>query len=181
MLFRSLTYHNARAQRFKLLAVGLPGYDELQEGLAVLAEYLAGGLSRARLRMLAARVVAVGDLVEGATFVDAFRGLTASGFGGQEAFTVVARVFRGGGLTKDAIYLRGLVSVLEYLREGGELELLFVGKIAAHHVPIARELRSRGVLEPPPALPRYLDDDAARARLQRARGEIGLLELTEGA
>ena len=31
---------------------GLTGYDTLQEGLAVLSEYLVGGLSRPRLRLL---------------------------------------------------------------------------------------------------------------------------------
>ena len=37
---------------------GLPDYEELQEGLAVLAEYLVGGLTVPRLRMLAGRVLA---------------------------------------------------------------------------------------------------------------------------
>jgi len=35
-----VTFHNGSQQRLRLLHVGLPGYDELQEGLAVLAEYL---------------------------------------------------------------------------------------------------------------------------------------------
>ncbi|MHC4179909.1 MAG: tyrosine/phenylalanine carboxypeptidase domain-containing protein, partial [Planctomycetota bacterium] len=54
-----LTYYNGRAQPFKQLYGGLAGYDELQEGLAVLSEFLVGGLSRPRMRTLAARVVAV--------------------------------------------------------------------------------------------------------------------------
>ncbi|NIQ16470.1 MAG: DUF1704 domain-containing protein, partial [Candidatus Dadabacteria bacterium] len=55
----ALTYFNGLSQPFKQLCIGLSGYEELQEGLAVLAEYLVGGLSKPRLRLLAGRVVAV--------------------------------------------------------------------------------------------------------------------------
>ena len=51
-----VTYYNGLEQPLRLLHVGLAGYDETQEGLAVLAEYLVGGLSRSRLRTLAERV-----------------------------------------------------------------------------------------------------------------------------
>jgi uncharacterized protein (TIGR02421 family) len=37
-----VTYQNGAGQPLRLLAVGLPGYEETQEGLAVLAEYLSG-------------------------------------------------------------------------------------------------------------------------------------------
>ena len=40
-----LTYFNGRAQPFCQLYAGLPDYEELQEGIAVLAEYLTGGLT----------------------------------------------------------------------------------------------------------------------------------------
>ena len=39
-----VTYQNGARQPLTLLTIGLPGYDETQEGLAVLAEYLTGGL-----------------------------------------------------------------------------------------------------------------------------------------
>src|SRR5690606_13217513 len=54
-----VTFYNGKAQKLKQLSTGLAGYDELQEGLAVLAEYLAGGMTAPRLRVLAARVLAV--------------------------------------------------------------------------------------------------------------------------
>ena len=38
------------------------------------------------------------------------------------------RVFRSGGMTKDAIYLRGLVELLEHLGAGGSLDPLWLGK-----------------------------------------------------
>jgi len=176
----ALTYFNGQAQPFRQLALGLPGYDELQEGLAVLAEFLSGGLTSARLRTLAARVVAVHMLVERAGFVDVFRKLHhEDGFQKEAAFTITARVFRGGGLTKDAVYLRGLLRILEYLRSRGNFEILFVGKIAAHHVKMIRELQERNVLVPAPALPRYLEDPGARKRLEQVRRGLSVFDLLE--
>ena len=51
------TYFAGDAQGLRLFRSGLAGYDGLQEGLAVFAEYLAGGMTAARLRLVAARVV----------------------------------------------------------------------------------------------------------------------------
>jgi uncharacterized protein (TIGR02421 family) len=173
-----VTWINGRAQPFRQLSVGLPGHDELQEGLAVLAEYLVGGFSRPRLRLLAARVLAVHRMVEGADFVEVFRELDRShDFAQRTAFGVTLRVFRGGGLTKDLVYLRGLVGVLSHLREGGALEPLLVGKLGAQHIPIIQELQWRKVLVPPPLRPRYLDEPGARRRLERLRRGASVLDL----
>ena len=166
-----LTYYNGRAQPFRQLASGLAGYEELQEGLAVLSEYLVGGLSRTRMRQLAARVVAAQMRTDGASFVDTFRKLDRDhAFAQRPAFNIAMRVFRGGGLTKDIVYLRGLCRMLKYIQEGGELDPLFVGKLAAEHIPIIRELRFRQVLVPPPITPRYLETQQATERLARLRG-----------
>ena len=54
-----VTFVNGSHQPLRILASGLAGHEETQEGLAVLAEYLVGGLTAGRLRQLAARVVAV--------------------------------------------------------------------------------------------------------------------------
>ena len=73
------------------------------------------------------------------------------GFEPRTAYTITMRVFRGGGLTKDALYLQGLVEVLDYLGDGGEVEPLLIGKIAVEHVPIVRELLFAGYFAPAPA------------------------------
>jgi uncharacterized protein (TIGR02421 family) len=173
-----LTYLNGRAQPFRQLYAGLAGYDELQEGIAVLSEYLVGGLSAPRLRLLAARVVAVSRMLQGATFVDTFRELDRIyEFSQTAAFSVTMRVYRGGGLTKDASYLRGLVRLIRYLQNGGELEPLFVGKIGADHVPLVEELLRREVLRKPPLRPRYLSDPAAAERLRRISKQGSVLDL----
>ena len=176
----ALTYHNGRSHPFRQLADGLPGYDELQEGLAVFSEYLAGGLTPSRLGLLAARVIAAHLVEEGASFIDTFRVLHQQ-FGATQrtAFTVCARVHRGGGLTKDAVYLRGLVQVLDLVKGGSPLDALFCGKVAVHHLPLVDELRLRGVMGPSPFRPRVLDLPETKQRIQRLRQGATVLELCE--
>jgi uncharacterized protein (TIGR02421 family) len=175
-----LTYYNGKAQPFHQLYVGLSGYEALQEGIAVLAEYIVGGLSRPRLRLLAARVIAVHALLDGASFIDCYRELNSKhSFARYSAFTVTMRVFRGGGLTKDAIYLRGLNQLLQYLSDGGGFEPLFIGKIAAEHVPIIEELKWRRVLRDPPLMPRYLTRPDTAERLAKVRQYKSALDLIE--
>ncbi len=176
-----LTYWNGGAQPFRQLQAGLAGYDSFQEGLAVLAEYLVGGLSRARLRLLAARVIAARSMAAGADFIETFRELhDEHGLTKATAFTVAMRVHRGGGLIKDAVYLRGLVQVVEHLHRGGRLDTLYTGKFAAHHLPIIRELQWRGVLHEAPLTPRFLSEPAALARLERVRNGASVLDLAQG-
>jgi uncharacterized protein (TIGR02421 family) len=175
-----LTYVNGRAQPFQQLYTGLAGYDELQEGLAVLAEYLVGGLSRPRMRTLAARVVAVRRMLEGASFVEVFRELDRDyDFEEKAAFTAVMRVYRGGGFTKDAVYLRGLVRLMDYLKRGGEFEPLFIGKIHAKHIPFVDELTWRKVLVPPPVRPHYMARETTSQRLDRLRNGLSVRDLIE--
>jgi uncharacterized protein (TIGR02421 family) len=175
-----LTYVNGRAQPLKQLYSGLAGYDELQEGLAVLAEHFVDGLSASRMRLLAARVLAVRDLVAGASFIETYRLLNRNhGFDQRTAFMITMRVYRGAGLTKDATYLRGLVRLVDYLKRGGAFEPLLVGKIAESHVPIIRELLWREVLRPPPLRPRYLDDAHFAEKLKRLREGATLYDLVK--
>jgi uncharacterized protein (TIGR02421 family) len=175
-----VTYQNGLRQPLQLLAVGLPGYDETQEGLAVLAEYLTGGLDRGRLRVLAARVVAVGMMLDGADFLEIFEALrTEYSIPTRTAWSIAIRVVVGGGSAKDAIYLRGVARLLEFLAEGGSLDLLFVGKLALDHVALIQDLLDRGVLHAPWIRPRWLDVPGAQERLDRLRGGASVTDLYE--
>ncbi|MDB4584763.1 flavohemoglobin expression-modulating QEGLA motif protein, partial [Draconibacterium sp.] len=173
-----LTYLNGKSQRLQQLYIGFPGYDELQEGLAVLSEYMVGGLTGTRMRLLAARVAAARSLVDGASFVEVFNELNKGyGFERKTAFNITIRTFRGGGLTKDAVYLRGLVHLLEYLKNGGELEPLFVGKISADHVAIIKELQWRKILQPALLRPAYLDDPNTIQKLNDLKNGLTVINL----
>jgi uncharacterized protein (TIGR02421 family) len=163
-----------------MLRSGLANYDALQEGVAVLAEYLVGGLTLGRLRTLAARVIVTDEMAGGSSFCDVFHRLVEElQFEPRTAFTITLRVFRGGGLTKDALYLRGLVEILDYLGGGGDIEPLLLGKFAVEHVPIVRELMLCGVLRSPPLRPRYLDLPVALERLKKIDCNTTVLDLVK--
>lgn len=174
-----LCHYNGCVQPFNLIRCGLPGYEDLQEGLAVLSEYGVGGLNTTRLRVLAGRTLAVRRLTEGTSFLDIFHELHHTYcLGPRSAFLTTARVFRSGGLTKDAIYLRGLQLLLQYLQQGEPLETLYLGKISIEHVPIIEELQWRKILCEMPLRPRFLDDPQCRKRLERLRKPVSLIDLT---
>lgn len=176
-----VTQVNGNHQPIKVLGVGLAGYDETQEGLAVLAEIASGGLTAFRLRQLAGRVLTVHRLIGGADFAEAHEALVADGFPPGSAFTTVMRIYRSGGMTKDAIYLRGLVELLDHLGGGGALDLLWLGKFSLNDLPLIGELQDRGVLQPPRLLPRYLEDPAATTNLATAAASRDLSALLEAA
>ena len=172
-----VTQVNGLAQPIRVLGSGLAGYDETQEGLAVLAEIAVGQLTPFRLRQLAARVVTVHRMVMGASFVESLEALTDLGFPQGSAFTTTMRAYRSGGLTKDAIYLRGLVDLLGHVRGGGHLDLLLLGKFALRDLPLIEELDRRGILAPPRLRPRYLADPTAGLRIRWAAELESLSEL----
>ncbi len=173
-----LTFFNGQAQPFRTLYAGLPDYEELQEGLAVFAEYLTGGLTGPRLRMLAARVMAADMITDGADFTEVFNVLYKNyGFAQRTAFNITLRIFRGGGLLKDMVYLRGLIRVLEYLGSGGAFEPLLLGKFGADHLHIIRELQWRKVLTKASLTPRYLNSPEVKARLETVQQGLTLQDL----
>ncbi|MFC2113667.1 flavohemoglobin expression-modulating QEGLA motif protein [Bacteroidota bacterium] len=165
-----LTYLNGLDQPFQQLYCGLADSDELQEGLAVFSEYLVGGLSPPRLRLLAGRVIAAQLLIDGASFIDTFRELNDNrGFAMRTAYTITSRIYRGGGFTKDAIYLRGLMNLVKYLRDGGELAPLLIGKISTEDIPVISELQFRKVLKPSLLKPRYFDSSKSMTKLSEIK------------
>ncbi|MEJ8802562.1 flavohemoglobin expression-modulating QEGLA motif protein [Pontibacter sp. H249] len=173
-----LTYFNGKAQPLQQLYIGSPGYEELQEGLAVLSEWLVGGLDQDRMRILAARVIAVYHLTKGSTFAENFWRLKEEyNFSDETAWDITMRVHRGGGLTKDAVYLRGLVHLLDYLQQGHDLEPLLIGKIRQDYIPIVQELIYRKVLRPVPLKPRYLQDESIKPKLQQLKAGISVFNL----
>ncbi len=176
-----LTWFNGSAQGLEIFATGLAGYEGVQEGLGVFAEWAVGGLTRARLRLLAGRVVAVHSMLQGAGFIDTYRLLTRDhGFTERGAFGIVARVYRSGGLAKDAIYLKGFKTVVDLVASGEDLTPFWLGKIAPRHVPIIQELLVRSLVRPPAVLPFFLDDEATKARLARLRDKGGITHIING-
>ena len=160
-----LTYFNGRAQGLGIFRTGLAQYEGVQEGLGVFAEWAVGGLTRARLRLLAGRVIAVDAMLRGADFIETFHLLGDRGFRDETSFSITARVHRSGGFAKDAIYLRGFKAVFDYVATGVSLDPFWLGKIAPSHLPVIEELLQRGLVSAPRHLPEFLARDDARTRI----------------
>ncbi len=174
----ALTYYNGSKQALSQLASGLADYDSLQEGIAVLSEYLGGGLSGNRMRILAGRVVAGSALLDGADFKSIFNLLyTDYQFTKERAFNITSRMFQGGGFLKDIIYLKGLVQLRDYLSNGGELEPLLAGKFSLRHVDLIKDLTDRQLLKPALLKPRYFKNPNFNSKLNKFKDGIALSKM----
>lgn len=176
-----MTYFAGDAQGLRIFRSGLAGYEGLQEGLAVFAEYLVGGLTPGRLRLLAARVVGCAAMLEGADFMETYRLLANEhGFSKSASFNLTVRLYRSGGLAKDAIYLRGLRDVLAYIYAGKPLDSFWLGKFGNSQLPVIEELTTRGLLRRPPIAPAFLTRKGAEKRIAAARSGMTPVDLVSG-
>ncbi|WP_299018053.1 flavohemoglobin expression-modulating QEGLA motif protein [uncultured Photobacterium sp.] len=151
-----VTSVNADKQPLKVLKLGLPGNTHTQEGLAILCEHLSGSFPLHRLKTLALRVLAVEQMVKGENFGDTFNKLKAEyQLSQDDAFTITARAYRGGGFTKDYLYLKGLRDALMHYKEE-DLTSLFVGKTGFEFKPLLDELIAREILRKPAFMPKAL-------------------------
>jgi hypothetical protein len=117
------------------------------------------------------RVVAVDAMIDGASFIEVYRLLRRDhGFGKSGAFDIAARVFRSGGLAKDAIYLKGFLEVMDRVATGASLDAFWLGKIAPEHVEAVEELLLRGLLHSPVFEPGVPPAVEAQKRIERLRG-----------
>ena len=151
-----LTTANADVQPLSILKLGLPGNTHTQEGLAILCEHLSGNFPLHRLKTLALRVLAVDMMVRGESFNDCYHYLTGEyKVGLEDAFTITTRAYRGGGFTKDFLYLRGLKEALQAYQDG-DLTSLFIGKTGFEAKGLLDELIARDILKAPQYLPKAL-------------------------
>lgn len=173
-----LTYHNGLQQPLKQLSIGLADYDPLQEGLAVMSEFLVDALTPNRLRTLAGRVIAGQAVKDGGDFQQIFNLLTLTyGFSPERAFNITSRIMQGGGFLKDIIYLKGLVELRTYLQQGGDYESLLSGKFALKHTKIIEELTDRKVLKKGTLRPSYLLNKEAAKKLELIRDGLPISQM----
>ena len=124
-----LTTMNAANNKLKIFSVGLPVNTRTGEGMAVLSEYLSGNFTMKRLRELALRVIAIDMMCNGADFKSCFSHLVEKyKIDKNFAFNLCVRVYRGGGFTKDYLYLNGFSKLFKFWQQGNDLSPLLVGK-----------------------------------------------------
>lgn len=141
---------NARQNPLKIMSLGCPLNTKTQEGLAIFCEYLSGNLTVRRLKTLALRVLAVDSLLQDKAFDKTYSMLREQyQVSEQLAFNITARVYRGGGFTKDHLYLSGLSEVLQAHQNQVNLTPLFTGKTSMDYLQLINRLIGKGWLAQP--------------------------------
>jgi uncharacterized protein (TIGR02421 family) len=170
---------NGRRQPFcTFLGKGTPSSTVTQEGLAVLAELVAGASYPQRLRRLSHRIEAVARAEAGANFLEVYRFFLEAGYEPRASYHYTVRVFRGSlpsecaPFTKDLCYAKGFALVSDFVcravrcAETAQIPLLFCGKTTLAELPALAQLVDEGLVIPPRYVPPpFADPPALAARV----------------
>lgn len=144
-----VTTFNADAQPLKIFSNGFPNNVETQEGLAVYAEYMSGNLTLTRLKELAYRVIATDSLIKGNDFMETFDLIHGQyKLDRDKAFNITLRTHRGGGFTKDALYLSGLQKVYKRHQQGVSMNHILLGKCSIEYEDTIAYMEQLGLVTP---------------------------------
>jgi hypothetical protein len=148
---------NGSRQALRCFETGLPGSLLTEEGLAIVAEEVAG-VSTPGVLSRQVEVLRAVDHARRAGIEEVYRALSER-VGPATAWGIVMRIKRGladpnepGVYAKDTVYLRGRIRLRAWLEAGGSIGDLYVGKVSMDD-PIA-EWREQGWVSerPVPAL-----------------------------
>ena len=144
-----VTTYNGIEQPLKIFSNGFPRNVETQEGLAVFSEYMSGALTLNRLKTLAYRVLASDSLIKGYSFSDTFDLIHGTyKLNRNDAFSITMRVHRGGGFTKDRLYLSGLRKIYKRHQRGESMDNLLTGKVTMDYEADIVHLQKLGLANP---------------------------------
>lgn len=150
-----VTTMNSLLNPLKIFSHGFPNNVETQEGLAVFSEYMSNSLTLDRLKVIAYRVIAVNTLEKGYDFVQTFKLLHSQyNLDADTAFKITLRVHRGGGFTKDYLYLTGLRKIYQFYQKDTNLTPLLAGKTSLEYLDHINYLYDKKFAIPP----KYITD-----------------------
>ena len=145
-----VTTMNADAQPIKLFSMGMPVNTKTQEGLAIMSEYYSNTLTIKRLKTLALRVVGIDSMIRDNDFnITANMLIDEYGCELEEAFYLTTRIYRGGGFTKDYLYLSGLKEVSTLMKEYEGYDDLMIGKTHHDYIDLINEMIDRKLILAP--------------------------------
>jgi hypothetical protein len=114
-----------------IFALGTAHGSDDQEGRALARERASGFLDHGRRREIALRHQAARSVASGADFVATARLLLDHGAPLVDALRIAARVHRGGGLAREAVYLPALLRVEAFLHGDAALDsVLGAGRVS---------------------------------------------------
>lgn len=137
-----LTTFNAIHQPLRIFSNGFSNNSLTQDGLGVLSEYMSDSLSLKRMKELAYRVLAADSLIKGYSFSDTFDLLyNQYKLDKETSWFITLRAHRGGGFTKDYLYLSGLKRIYDYYSQGKDMNLLLTGKVSIDDTSLLKKLQ----------------------------------------
>ncbi|MDP8298775.1 MAG: DUF1704 domain-containing protein [Candidatus Tantalella remota] len=154
---------NGAMQPLRIFAEGLAGYNETEEGLAIVAEEASGCLREdtRQMKLYAGRALCA-DLCMKNGFYETFNALREF-FPDDIAYRLTERGKRGltdtsakGGLTKGFHYISGWLRTQKFVERGGDLSILYVGKTGVDDVDVVNRLLKEGILKPPRHVPEFI-------------------------
>jgi uncharacterized protein (TIGR02421 family) len=165
VLGHAVASHRALGERLRLFEIGTAGSFADQEGLAITLEEQAGALDPARLRVLAARVVATDRMHDGAAFGETARALVEVwGLTPRVSIAIAERTYRGGGVARDAAYLEGFLRVRAAVaRREATIDALRAGRVSVAALPALRWAADHGWCAPPEVAPSHTVSEALAA------------------
>lgn len=132
-----LTAENGRNQPFELFRRGFAQYLDTQEGLAIWSQNRVLSAYHEKRYGPARNVLAIAYALEH-SFAETRKYLEEElGYRPEKALSKAIDLKRGltdtsqpGGFTKGLVYFRGMRAIEHYVQQGGDLERLYIGKIA---------------------------------------------------
>ena len=154
-----LTAENGKQQPYLLFNCGFADYLVTQEGLA-LYNVKRQGLETNFDRIYKAALVKATAWAFQMSFAEVFIKLLEIGLSQEKAFRVTLKLKRGltdtskkGSFTKDYLYFLGEREVERFVKEGGKLQDLYIGKFNIRDLPMIHKIEG---LKPPKFLPKWL-------------------------
>lgn len=153
-----LTSENGSRQKFKLFNAGFANYLETQEGLALYNSYTQSNSNQEeRHKELLTLAIHYGQTM---SFSELYQAMRKHGLNKKSALNVCVRIKRGitdtsqpGAFTKDYTYYKGKKDVEEFVKKGGDLRDLYLGKYNLRDLEAIKRISSFKV---PPILPNWL-------------------------
>ncbi len=151
VLGHAVAHANALRHPWRIFRLGTAGALTDQEGLAVYLEQCANAMHSSRVAVLASRVIAVDLMLAGASFEDiVYHLIDAHTLALDDALLVAERVHRGGGISRDAVYVYGWWRVTQAVeKQALDLHRLRGGRLSLEAVPVFNSLIAAGVLASP--------------------------------
>lgn len=156
----AITAENGSVQPFEIFRRGFAGYIDTQEGLAIWNQNRVLPLGdekrfRHALNVLGVEYALTHSFAELRSFLENELGMDA-----RRALLKAVDMKRGiaqtsepGAFTKSLVYFRGLQLIEVFIRSGGDLRQLYIGKVDVQDLPLATSIEG---LRPPVILPHFL-------------------------